>query len=359
MESAAKAITELSLTRIGTWANVRVLAWNDEALYGCTGYELRRAFPAQPEVSWVKVGEFNPVWWRRLSSSFRLTYRLCRDGFHALAALSGEGFVAAVPGAIITQKAGSEFRPTHQITRGTRPLNITVTKDDWLFWGEYFDNAERAEVHIYGSQDRGESWHVVHTFPKGSIRHVHNIVYDRWENCLWVLTGDYEQECKVVRASCDWKDVEVVLSGNQQARAVSMVPTKDAMYFASDTPLEDNFIYRMDRRGSLTQLAPINNSSLYGCRAGGQIFFSTMVEPSEVNTDGQARVYGSGDGSSWQMLLAWDKDRWPMALFQYGNAILPTGENPADLLAVSGLAVKGHDLQTTIWRINKSNHSDQ
>src|SRR2546430_9672050 len=41
---------------------------------------------------------------------------------------------------------------THQITRGTRPLNITVTRDDGIFWGEYFDNSERAEVHIYGSR---------------------------------------------------------------------------------------------------------------------------------------------------------------------------------------------------------------
>lgn len=261
--------------------------------------------------------------------------------------------MAAVPGAIVTLAAGSdEFKVSHRITRGTRPLNITVTSEGWIYWGEYFDNPDRAEVNVYGSQDQGQTWNIVYTFPKGAIRHVHNVLYDRWADCLWVLTGDYEQECRVLRSSCDWKDVQPVLCGNQQARAVSMVPMKDALYFASDTPLEDNFIYQMDRGGTLTRLDHINNSSLYGCRVGDSLFFSTMVEPSEVNTDGHARVYGSLDGTSWQMLLGWPKDRWPMALFQYGNAILPTGENRTNLLAVTGLAVEGHDLQTTIWRID-------
>ena len=350
----------MNLIKVASWPNLRALAWNGEALYASSGYELLQSFPAGSQVSWKTIGRFNPVWWRRITSSIKPAHRLCRDGFHVLAALSAGSFVAAVPGAVVTMAAGSaEFKVTHQITRGTRPLNLTVTRDDGIFWGEYFDNSERAEVHIYGSRDRGETWQVVHTFPKGAIRHVHNVLYDKWADCLWVLTGDYDQECRVVRASCDWKEVQSVLCGNQQARAVAMVPTKDALYFASDTPLEDNFIYRMERNGRLDRLDHINNSSLYGCRAGRFLFFSTMVEPSDVNTDGQARVYGSGDGSSWQMLLTWPKDRWPMALFQYGNAILPTGENPTNFLAVSGLAVRGHDLQTTIWRIDDPNDADQ
>ena len=79
-----------------------------------------------------------------------------------------------------------------------------------------------------------------------------------------------------------------------------------------------------------------------------------MVEPSKVNTDRQARLYGSLDGFSWDMLLGWPKDPWPM-VFQYGNAILPTGENSTNLLAVTGLAVKDHDLRTTIWRVTEAN----
>ena len=78
---------------------------------------------------------------------------------------------------------------------------------------------------------------------------MHNIVYDEWENCFWVLTGDNGSECRILRASCDFKTVDVILSGNQQARSAALVPSRDALYFSSDTPLETNHVYRLDRRG--------------------------------------------------------------------------------------------------------------
>src|SRR5258708_6450889 len=182
----------------------------------------------------------------------RFTSRLFRDGFHALATPSSGVVVAAVPGAIITLRPNeSEFRVTHTITRGTRPLHIVATPNGTIFWGEYFDNAARDEVHIYASTDAGSTWTVAYTFPKSTIRHVHNIVYDPWGDCLWVLTGDYGDECRVLRASCDFSSVESVLQGNQQARAVALVPTEDGLYFASDTPLELNYEYRLDHSRNL------------------------------------------------------------------------------------------------------------
>jgi hypothetical protein len=66
---------------------------------------------------------------------------------------------------------------------------------------------------------------------------VHNIVYDKWEDCLWVLTGDNGPECRILKASCDFHTVDVVISGNQQARAVAFaLSTRDALFFSSDTP---------------------------------------------------------------------------------------------------------------------------
>jgi len=279
-------------------------------------------------------------------------FRLLRDGFHALAVLSSGHLVAAVPGAIITLVPGeTKFRVSHKVVRGTRPLHITVTPGAHVFWGEYFDNAQREEVHIYASTDRGTSWNIAYTFPQRTIRHVHNIVYDEWEDCLWVLTGDDGAECRILRASCDFRTVETVMSGSQQARAVAFVPTRDALYFSSDTPLERNHVYRLDRRGSLARAADLSSSSIYGCRVGEAVFFSTMVEPSTVNPDRNVRIYGSLHRAEWRSLLTWRKDRWPMGLFQYGNAFLPDGNNTSGILAVSTVAVESADLETSLWRL--------
>jgi hypothetical protein len=342
----------LTLTPAGRYPGLRALAWAGDQLYVSRGYELlsTRIQSVPEKQEWRAVARFQPGFRSRLSVTTRLSARLFRDGFHALTVLPSGGLVAAVAGAIISAGANeNEFRVTHAILRGTRPLHITAVPGGAVYWGEYFDNSARDEVHIYGSADGGATWTVVYTFPKGAIRHVHNIVHDPWENCLWVLTGDYGDECRVLRASCDFSHVEAVLQGNQQARAVALVPMPDGLYFSSDTPLESNYVYRLDRQGGLSRLASISSSSIYGCRVGDRVFFSTMVEPSEVNRDQQVRIFGGREAGSWRPLLAWSKDRWSMRFFQYGNAFLPDGNNPTPYLAVSTIAVEDEDMATSIY----------
>jgi len=254
--------------------------------------------------------------------------------------------------AIATLRSGEkEFHVTHVLQRGTRPLNITVAPDGRVFWGEYFDNPERDAVHVYGSNDRGANWKVVYSFGKGAIRHVHNIVYDQWGNCFWVLTGDMGAECRVLRASVDWSRIDSVISGNQQARAVAAVPREDGLYFASDTPLEQNYIYKLDRQGNLTRLAEIHASVLCGCAVGDAVFFTTMIEPSAVNLDRSVGVLRRCGGTTCACLQSWKKDHWSEKMFQYGNAFLPTGANNTNLLALTTIAVEGHDLEASVWRV--------
>jgi hypothetical protein len=346
-----------ALTLAARFPGLRVLTWSGRDLYASRGYDLLRArLEDLRHITWQPIAHFRPPLRRRLSATNRFTARLFRDGFHALAVLPSGAIIGAIPGSIVTLRSGeAEFRQTHAITRGTRPLHITATPGGAVFWGEYFDNAQRDEVHIYGSPDAGATWSIAYTFSKGTIRHVHNIVHDPWADCLWILTGDYGDECRIIRASCDFSRVEIVMQGNQQARAVAAVPTEDALYFSSDTPLEPNHTYRLDRQGKLSQLAQISSSSIYGCRVGRRVFFSTMVEPSEVNRDRTIRVYGAEVNSpdSWQPLLEWKKDPLPMRFFQYGNAFLPDGENSTSFLAVSTIAVQSDDRTTSLYKLKE------
>jgi hypothetical protein len=342
----------LSLVPVAAFPRLRALAWHDDWLYASRGYTLLRARMGSTAVEWQTVATYAPAWWRNLSVGSRPAFRLFRDGFHALAMPASGHILAAVPGAILTLAPGeSQFRRSHRVLRGTRPLHLTAIPDGYVFWGEYFDNPNRDEVHIYASGDRGGTWDVAYTFPRGAVRHVHNIVYDQWANCLWVLTGDHGTECRILRVSCDFKSVDVVLSGHQQVRAAAFVPTPDGLYFSSDTPLESNHVYHLDRGGTLAELAPLRSSSIYGCSAGGGIFFSSVVEPSRTNLDQNVWLYGSRDGFRWRSLAQWRKDFWPMSLFQYGNAILPDGCNTTEFLALTTVAVRGDDLKTSIWRV--------
>ncbi|HMD15466.1 MAG TPA: hypothetical protein VKH18_02270 [Terriglobales bacterium] len=359
---AVAASSGLKLRRAAAWLGVRVLAWDGDILYGCRGYQIVRLRVA-PQIferaEWEPVARFRPVWWRNLTSRTTLSYRLVRDGFHALAILDDQTMVGVVPGAVVTRiSGGDEFHVTHQVRRGTRPLHVTAVPSGSIYWGEYFDNRERAEVHIYVSTDRGRTWQIAHTFSAGSIRHVHNIVYDRWGDCLWILTGDEGAECKVLRASCDLRSVEEVLAGNQQARAVAAIPTQTGLYLSTDTPFEQNRVYRFARRidgaGNVEPVGDLASSSIYGCRVSEAMFFSTMIEPSAVNTSRDVRLAGSRDGTNWQVLVRWKKDKLPMRYFQYGNAFLPDGENATRYLAATTIAVERDDLVTTLWEVESA-----
>jgi hypothetical protein len=363
---AVAASSALNLRKVGAWRGIRVLAWDGGVLYGCRGYEIVRInfrLQAGKAAGWEAVGRFRPARWRNLTSRSALSYRLMRDGFHALAILDdplgGQTMVGAVSGALVTRTPGSdEFHVTHRLQRGTRPLHVTAVPSGTIYWGEYFDNRERAEVHIYVSTDRGRTWQIAYTFSAGSVRHVHNIVYDRWGDCLWILTGDEGAECKVLRASSDLRSVEVVLAGNQQARAVAAIPTQNELYLSTDTPFEKNHVYRLDREGNVEQVGDLASSSIFGCRvgcrAGEALFFSTMIEPSAVNTSREVQIVGSRDGTNWQVLARWMKDNLPMRYFQYGNAFLPDGENATNYLAATTIAVEPDDLVTTLWEVESA-----
>jgi hypothetical protein len=369
---AAAAPSGLRLRKAAVYRGIRVLAWDGDLLYGCRGYQIVRLQTGKDRAvekkEWEVVAYYRPAWWRNLTSRTGLGYRLVRDGFHALTILGGnldgqiqeKPMVGAVPGALVTRTAGcDEFRVTHKVRRGTRPLHVTVVPSGRIYWGEYFDNRERAEVHIYVSADRGRTWQIAYTFPAGSIRHIHNIVYDHWGDCLWILTGDEGAECQVLRASCDLNSVETVLAGSQQNRAVAAIPTKDGLYFSTDTPFEHNHVYRLnckiERPGNVTCVGDLASSSIFGCRVGAgggeSLFFSTMIEPSAVNTSREVQIAGSKGGTNWQVLARWKKDSLPMRYFQYGNASLPAGENSTCYLAATTIAVEADDLVTTLWEV--------
>jgi len=348
---ARKLGHELELVTFASFKAFRALAWDGDVLYASRGYELYRTQinSDASAVKWQFIAVYHAGLPRNLTSQFRLTSRLFRDGFHALAVLPSGDLVGAVPRAIVTLAPGDkQFRVSHRIGRGTRPLHIATSHAGHLFWGEYFDNPNRDEAHIYGSSDRGLTWNVVFTFPRGKVRHIHNIVYDEWGKCFWVLTGDEGRECQILRASADFRSLDVVLSGGQQTRSAALVPAAHGVYFSSDTPSETNHVYSLDHRGNLSVVADLPSSSSYGCRVGDAVFFSTMAEPSRINAENDVSLFGGLEGRDWQQLRHWKKDHWPMGLFQYGNAFLPDGNNATHVLAVTTVAVKDRDCELTL-----------
>src|SRR5580700_1105264 len=122
--SYAVGAERLQPVLVGRFPRLRVLAWSGDWLYASRGYRLLRSRVSGVS-EWEWVGSYRPAAWRVISSSSRLASRFFRDGFHALAVLPSGHLIGAVPRAIVTLSPGElEFRVSHRLGRGLRPLHI-------------------------------------------------------------------------------------------------------------------------------------------------------------------------------------------------------------------------------------------
>jgi hypothetical protein len=242
------------------------------------------------------------------------------------------------------ETTSGNIEQSFSILRGSRPLFVCQSQDGTLFWGEYFKNPERDEVNIYTSEDCAKTWHVKYKFKRNSIRHVHGIFYDPYDNMLWVTTGDENRENAIWVTNNSFRTLETVTGGNQQSRAIQLIFTQDYVYYGTDTPYEINRICRIDKRtGKMETLADVDGSVYWGCKINGAMFFSTAVEPSRTNRSKYASIWGSGDGMNWKQIKAYRKDIWPMPFCQIGQLYFPQGENKTDYLFFTPIATE-HNL---------------
>src|SRR5690606_38950209 len=88
----------------------------------------------------------------------------------------------------------------------------------------------------------------------------------------------------------------------------------------------------------IEQLQEVDFSVFFGCTVAGHLFFSTAVEPSEVNRTDRAAIWHSVDGEKWRPIRFFPKDRWPSRLFQYGQVQFPAGPGEVERLFFSPFA---------------------
>ncbi|MFH1897593.1 MAG: hypothetical protein ABH886_05060 [Candidatus Desantisbacteria bacterium] len=332
--------------------NYRVLSVSEKGeLWASNGYKVCCSHNYGEDFEFIAKYKTSII--QKVTTQFRSINRILRGGFHDLIILN-DSIIGIVPHYIVRAKKGSnQFVSVFHIKRGTRPLSLANTPEGYLYFGEYFNNPNRDEVYIYESRDEGCNWEVCHTFLKSSIRHVHKILYDHYRKGLLVLTGDEGHECKVLFTSDNFQTMDEIISGNQQARAVSAIPIHEGIILPTDTPLEQNYIQFLDNNGKLHQICPIPGSSFYACRAGSYFFISTAVEPSEVNRSCLATLWGSKNGFNWKQIFQAKKDIYPSKLFQYGNIILPCGVNNSSYLFATTVALNGCDGVMHRWDVGE------
>jgi hypothetical protein len=295
-----------------------------EVIFASQGYRILRSPDAGK--TWSDDGWIPVPWWRRVIDSHPLMRRMSRGGVVGVWPQADGSRLCIVPKMVMRAEAGSStYRRTFRFARGSRPLNLCEGKDGEIYWGEYFLNLRRSEpVRIFGSEDKGRHWEVVYTFPKGTICHVHRIVYDPFWDTVLVCTGDRNHEVAILKTTDGFKTLEPVVQGEQHYRTTCLLPLPDCILYGTDNPNGDNYVMAIDRQsGSVEKIQQLPGPVLYGCQVGEVAVFGTMVEKKEHEV-----TLWAGNEKSFR-LVAHFKTRKANQLWReaagYSTVILPEG----------------------------------
>ena len=319
----------------------------------------------------VKKIRIKRGWAELLFSNFKPISRLLRIGLRASIAISDNVILFSRGNSLyeldlIDGIVSSGF----YLGRGIRPLNFTKIEgikgfEDGVVFGGYLMNFEKEPVSIYKRYSR-DKWKIVFTFEDGAINHIHNIIPDRFRNCIWVLTGDFGEASAIWKISNDFSKVEKVLSNKQMYRSCACFPIKEGLLYATDAPFANNFIYLLDNSLNVSPISELLGSCIYACQVDNQFVFSTTVEPDgRDNTiinllsrkkrgagikDSYAHIYVGNLDKGFIEVYKEKKDLWPY-LFQFGAFRFPCGDNKTRILYFQPIATNMHDLDLLSMRL--------
>jgi hypothetical protein len=349
--------TRFRLVRISPDVSVAILHQRlpDGTLWGSNG---RRILRKESESSWHEVVRLPFVWQRDLLAFLRPAARALRaDKANVYVNTSSRAF-AIRSSVVYSLPEAMDPVPLFRI-QGDSVLHGGMCEDlqGWSYIGEYFMNPAREAVRIWRVDPGLENWQIAHTFAAGTVRHVHGIYRDPFdEQALWVTTGDQEGECFFFRTRNRFQSLEQIGGGGQAWRAVRLFFTPEHVCWLTDSQLETNYAFRMERSsGRIEQGASLAAPAWYGTHTSDDAYVAfTTVEPGPAVQRTSAAVLVSEDAFHWEEVHQFEKDFWrPMKVFKYGVISCPAGSMDLREVLISGEGLRGLDASSAKLEIER------
>ena len=220
-----------------------------------------------------KIYNFKPNILTLLSSTTNLLRRLFRNDIRYAIQIDFENLLLVWNKKIYRFNYSSKkIENVIDLPRGSRPLNITKINslkgfDDGIYFGEYFNNPKKNSVNIY--QYLNDNLKKVYEFPGGTINHIHNIIIDRFRDCLWILCGDFENGASIYKAENNFQSIVCIGCGNQNYRSCVAFPTKEGLVYATDSQFNQNTIRLLceeNNEWTSKSIFNINGPCIYGTK---------------------------------------------------------------------------------------------
>ena len=223
--------------------------------------------------------------------------------------------------------------------------SIAVRNNQQLYFGEYGHNPKRDPVPVYRSIDGGKTWTTVFTFEKGQAKHVHGCFYDRFEDKIWVLTGDYDGECHMVCAAPDFSDVEWIGDGRQVFRACNLFFEADAVHWIMDSHLQVSHHVKLNRKTRAIEIGqPFPGPVWYIKRLDDGFYLAaTAQEIGPGVLDRSVHLMASRDMKTWEDVSCFEHDGFSKRFFKFGVLGFADGHQDSLSFFIFGEAIRGLD----------------
>ena len=286
--------------------------------------------------TFIKMADLsvNPL--TRMFGKSRFIARALRLGIRDLRKLKS-GTILVIADKKIFRSSNGTFKIVHSFTNGLGPLREGWCEDDKgnCYLGEYFLNNRRdTPVNLLKSTDDGQSWETIHSLQH--IRHIHCVQYDPFSGRIWMGTGDRDAESSISFSADAGKTWTEIGSGDQMFRAVSLLFTEKHVYWGSDSPTVQNYIYRYAcKTREIERLVPVDGPVDYSARLGnGIMLFATAAvgdsEGKSAEWDRKAHIWASENGIRWKDLISWPKDIYPY-IMGFGRVCFAHGHHGDNL----------------------------
>ena len=293
--------------------------------------------------------------WKWIFSLFRLSRRALRLDKCNLVPVDN-GFVAIRQGEVFHYSENIN-KLEHVLSlkncRNVLHQSITVIDKKELFFGEYGNNPSRSDVPIYRSLDSGRSWEIVFVFKAGKTRHVHGCYYDPFEKKIWVLTGDFENECHILVADKDFKNVEWIGEGQQTYRACNVFFEQDSIHWIMDSQLQNNYHIKLSRKSRTIEKKQLFPGPVWYIKRleDGYYLAATTQEIGFGVKDQYVHLMFSKDLEKWEDIYQFQHDGLPKRYFKFGVIGFADGCQYSNSFYLFAEAIKGLDGKIALCEI--------
>jgi len=297
------------------------------------------------------------IWWKRIFSVSRLARRALRlDKCNVVPV--GDDLVIIRQGKVYHYEKETE-KLSHTLNlascRNVLHQSILVFDQKELYFGEYSHLADRSDVLVYRSLDGGRSWATLFAFPKGQIKHVHGCYYDPFEDKIWVLTGDFKDECYLLCTDKDFREIEWIGDGQQNYRACNVFFEEDAVHWVMDSQLQDSYHIKLDRKTRTIEKRQMFPGPVWYLKNLSDSYYlaATVQEIGPGVHDKKAHLMVSKDLETWDDVYQVAHEGLPKRYFKFGVIGFAAGIQSSRGFYLFAEALKGIDGKTLFCEIQE------